>query len=115
MNVEPGIFTPVSLRIERVLAGPLAGEIVTGYVRAGTIQGDDFSYCVFTTSKQPFLLWDGRTPVKLGDTYLAFFGPEIVSGSERGPLEMAEIVELMEVRGGSFVNEGQSTPQPLQD
>ena len=114
MVVDPGIYTPVRMRIERVLAGSLEGSTAVGYVRAGEIGLDKFSYCVFTNSKPPFTLWDEHTPAVIGGRYLVFFGPELTSGSKSGPLRRPQIVAFLIVRGNLFFQEGQP-PRPLNE
>jgi hypothetical protein len=101
-NDMPRIFRPLTLAVDRVLAGePLSGRIV-GFAEGGKIGKDEMNSCGFGSPVR-FQIRETNIIVTVGESYLAILGNEMLTGRATGPLHEPVINDLYLIREGKVV------------
>lgn len=111
-DVDPGIYTPIAMRIDRFYSGlPMPREIIA-FAGTGRIGEDETKGCAFgsATSLQ---IRGGPERMMIGGTYIVLLGKELLAGEREDRLSMPIIDNVFVVRNGHVIAmDGEREPLP---
>jgi hypothetical protein len=109
-QLTPGIYTPVTLQVQRVYKGAVRSRIVA-FAEGGTIGNDSVVSCSFHSARG-LRIRETRFVVTVAESYLAILGNELTTGRRRGPLAAPILLNLFVARGSMAIGLGGSL-EPL--